>query len=361
MADIDPKADAFSAAMTRIIELQKQMTDRVLKMAAEVEKLTEIVPAAEAKAFLKARCNLPATEMSTYLGFAKALKGSEDVLQRTRASFPVVKALVAADVETRQEILERMEIGAQVDTKDVAAIRRRLADARLTPAEAMAAANRKAAAAAARRHAKAAISSFEEKMSSFSDDLRLHFRKGQDDRVVVQAGLRHQAGQLRNDFEFLFGTEQPALASLKPASSQYRIALAHKVLGDIASGHLSEIGPMQTNALQAVAGKSRVSFDGRLRKPLAALPGLAFRPRVLELCAGAGGLALGMERAGFEHVALIEMNRNAVATLRANRPNWNVVEADVRKVDFTRYRVEAFRARRSAPSAPRKVDTTRTT
>jgi DNA (cytosine-5)-methyltransferase 1 len=44
-----------------------------------------------------------------------------------------------------------------------------------------------------------------------------------------------------------------------------------------------------------------------------------------------------LERGGFEHVALIERNRNAKATLRADRPHWNVVEADVRKIDFTRY------------------------
>jgi DNA (cytosine-5)-methyltransferase 1 len=49
----------------------------------------------------------------------------------------VVKSLVAADAETRTEILERMELGAQIDTKDVAAIRRRLAAAKLTAAEAL--------------------------------------------------------------------------------------------------------------------------------------------------------------------------------------------------------------------------------
>ncbi|MDX0565846.1 hypothetical protein GOD83_17365 [Sinorhizobium medicae] len=77
-----------------------------------MEKLTDIVPASEAKAFLKTRCNVPATEVSTYLGFAKTLKGSEDVLRKTRATFPVVKALVSADVDTRWEIFERMEIEA---------------------------------------------------------------------------------------------------------------------------------------------------------------------------------------------------------------------------------------------------------
>ncbi|TWF49507.1 DNA-cytosine methyltransferase [Neorhizobium alkalisoli] len=49
-------------------------------------------------------------------------------------------------------------------------------------------------------------------------------------------------------------------------------------------------------------------------------------------------LALGLERAGFEHVALVEFNKNAVATLKANRPNWPVIAADLRKVDFKPYR-----------------------
>ncbi|MGO8260948.1 DNA cytosine methyltransferase [Rhizobium ruizarguesonis] len=307
-------------------------------MAAEVETLMDVVPAPEARAFLKARCNLPATELSTYVGFAKTLKGSEDVLRAARVSFPVVKALVSSDDDARREILERMEIGAQIDTKDVASIRRRLAAAKLTAAEASTAENRRIVAAAARKQAKEAISGYEAKISAFIEELKLHFRKGQANGVVVQTGLRHQAGRLLEEFESLFGGEQPPLASLRPASPQYRIAHAHKVLGDVATGRLLEIGPMQTSALQAFAGRARVSFDPRPRKPLADLASLSFRPRVLELCAGAGGLALGLERAGFEHVALIEFNKHAAATLRRNRPDWNVVEEDVRKVDFTPYR-----------------------
>lgn len=44
----------------------------------------------------------------------------------------------------------------------------------------------------------------------------------------------------------------------------------------------------------------------------------------LEICAGAGGQALGLEQAGFNHVAVIEIDDNCCATLRANRPNWKV-------------------------------------
>lgn len=60
----------------------------------------------------------------------------------------------------------------------------------------------------------------------------------------------------------------------------------------------------------------------------------AARPRSLELFAGAGGLALGLSRAGFETVALVENDRDCVATLRRNRPRWNVIAEDVAGVDF---------------------------
>jgi DNA (cytosine-5)-methyltransferase 1 len=50
---------------------------------------------------------------------------------------------------------------------------------------------------------------------------------------------------------------------------------------------------------------------------------------VLELCAGGGGQALGLERAGFEHAALIENDAYACKTLRLNRPDWDVIEHDL--------------------------------
>jgi DNA (cytosine-5)-methyltransferase 1 len=334
---MDDKAQALSTAKEAIIRLQEQMTDRILKIAVEVEKLLEIVPVAEAKAFLKARCNLPAVELSTYVGFAQRLKGTEDVLRKATVSFPVVKALVSSGVETRQEILDRMDIGAQIDTKDVAAIRKRLAAAKLTTWEATIEHNRKLVAAAARKQTKMAVSSFEKKMAVFVEETRIHFRKGQAE-AAIQAALRQEAGLLRGNLEALFGKDHPALRTLKPASAEFRIAHAHRVLDGLATGKVFEVGPMEISALRAFSGTSRVAFDPRPRQPLSKLPGLAWRPRVLELCAGAGGLALGLERAGFEHVALVEWDKHAAATLRANRPKWNVIEADVREVDFAHYR-----------------------
>lgn len=59
---------------------------------------------------------------------------------------------------------------------------------------------------------------------------------------------------------------------------------------------------------------------------------------LLELFAGAGGLALGMERAGFESVLLNEIDKHACNTLRHNRPDWNVVEGDISKINFSQFK-----------------------
>ena len=58
----------------------------------------------------------------------------------------------------------------------------------------------------------------------------------------------------------------------------------------------------------------------------------------VELCAGGGGLALGLEQAGFNSLALVDIDAHACATLRRNRPRWNVLQADMRCLDVSPWR-----------------------
>lgn len=58
----------------------------------------------------------------------------------------------------------------------------------------------------------------------------------------------------------------------------------------------------------------------------------------LELCAGAGGQAIGLERAGFEHAGVVEIDANACNTLRLNRPQWRVHEEDLNHFDARLYK-----------------------
>ncbi|MET0401923.1 MAG: DNA cytosine methyltransferase [Cystobacter sp.] len=58
----------------------------------------------------------------------------------------------------------------------------------------------------------------------------------------------------------------------------------------------------------------------------------------VEICAGAGGQAIGLEQAGFEHAAAVELDRDACATLRLNRPGWKVFEQDLRTFSESMFR-----------------------
>jgi DNA (cytosine-5)-methyltransferase 1 len=58
----------------------------------------------------------------------------------------------------------------------------------------------------------------------------------------------------------------------------------------------------------------------------------------IEFCAGAGGQALGLEQAGFQHAALIEIEADFANTLRLNRPMWDVHTADMNEFDGRPYR-----------------------
>lgn len=58
----------------------------------------------------------------------------------------------------------------------------------------------------------------------------------------------------------------------------------------------------------------------------------------VEICAGAGGQALGLAMAGFVHVALVEYETDYCNTLNQNRPEWNVICTDVREFDGKPYK-----------------------
>lgn len=79
-------------------------------------------------------------------------------------------------------------------------------------------------------------------------------------------------------------------------------------------------------------------FDGNKQETVSNFVVAENKYTVLELFAGAGGLAIGMEKAGIECIALNEIDKWACQTLRTNRPHWNVLEGDIRTFDFSEYK-----------------------
>ena len=58
----------------------------------------------------------------------------------------------------------------------------------------------------------------------------------------------------------------------------------------------------------------------------------------IEICAGAGGQAIGLEQAGFKHILLVELEKEYCESLTRNRPNWNVQCSDVHDFDGKPFR-----------------------
>lgn len=81
--------------------------------------------------------------------------------------------------------------------------------------------------------------------------------------------------------------------------------------------------------------EAQLLFNSDWEKELAIKPTRDYK--LVELFAGAGGLAIGMEKAGFETVLLNELDKHACQTLRNNRPQWNVIQGDISQIDFKPY------------------------
>ncbi len=73
----------------------------------------------------------------------------------------------------------------------------------------------------------------------------------------------------------------------------------------------------------------------KFEEPHRQIPHAAKSYNSVELFAGAGGLALGFEQAGFSPLLLNEIDAYACKTLKSNRPHWNVVHSDIREIDFS--------------------------
>jgi DNA (cytosine-5)-methyltransferase 1 len=81
--------------------------------------------------------------------------------------------------------------------------------------------------------------------------------------------------------------------------------------------------------------EAKLLFNSSWDEEFSSKPAKDFK--LVELFAGAGGLAIGMEKAGFQSILLNEIDRDACDTLRNNRSCWNVIEGDIANVDFSGY------------------------
>ena len=105
---------------------------------------------------------------------------------------------------------------------------------------------------------------------------------------------------------------------------------------DLATGRIVPLMP--TDKVMSVRERHLLVPSGRIGVDISA-GGAVGSLRSLEICAGAGGQALGLEQAGFAHEGVVELDAVACETLRLNRgAEWKIIEGDLADVDGRAFR-----------------------
>ncbi len=97
---------------------------------------------------------------------------------------------------------------------------------------------------------------------------------------------------------------------------------------------LAKMGKDETVSMESIE-KICIALDcniGDVMEIVNESPKVNHTPTTIELFAGAGGLALGIEKAGFDTISLVEIDKYAADTLKCNRPDWNVICDDIANI-----------------------------
>ncbi|TPJ54733.1 DNA (cytosine-5-)-methyltransferase [Mesorhizobium sp. B2-6-4] len=363
----DTQSDRLHAIKERVRARQKAMTKAFLDIASELDAARNELPESKLKAFLVSECGLHRSDLRTYLKFSETLGTHRETIMKGAVSFATVKALVAAPTAVRDEVVERIALGSFVHSNDVAAIRRRHVNDAKDPGVEQELRRRKALRSAAEMKAQSEVESFGGQFLPFAQALVDFYNGGYDDTtreslVAKRSSLMQEAGDCLARFELLFDT-----AAL-PAPWEYNyqgnsdeavwLARAHDSLKSLALGEFQSVDPDSGNPYDTshdfldravvesviwLFNDSGISKEQLKHRKLSAAVAQTvidppYRLNSIEICAGAGGQALGLHAAGFDAVCIYEQNKNAVATLKANRTLGPVRQGDIAKVDFTSYR-----------------------
>lgn len=287
-----------------------------------------------------------------------------DVIVDAKLPFPVIKSLVSASDQVRQAALHQIQSGTFTDTHSVATIKRDFADKARDPeverVRRRETTLRKAAEAKARQMLDAFGADFEPFAQMLVD---FYCADGIDEATfrATRSSLMEQAPRWRRRFEEIFDV------NALPPYWEYnfgqhpreivRLAKSYDALTRICEGEFQVIEPETGNPFDTshdyldyqlvesiiwLADDSALPSEQLPRQPAVSTVVKQIAPTrrltSVEICAGAGGQALGLHAAGFDAWALYEQNPNAIATLQANYPLGSTHCEDVRRVDFSKFK-----------------------
>ncbi len=326
------------------------------------------------RAFAHVEAGIPRDEIKTYLRLASIEANERTVLKKQGSGFAVLKAILS-DTGLRQDVVGRMNASIPMDIAAVRRIRHQRKLAAETPLVALIRREPDRNRLAGRKELAAALKVFEADAAAFvyrladlagaveiSDEdyqARCHELSPVALELLRRVDCLIQTEDMPQDWTMLWsGSHQTdhiaeALLALQSIASE-----EYFIRDEIDGGYLetdnANVDQRLVRAIAWLAGVRLADIDHlRMLKPASrrrvpAQPGTPklIKPpkglRSIEICAGAGGQALGLHAAGFHARAIFEWEEDAAATLRqhfqyeVNR----VFSKDIRKVDFSLYKGE---------------------
>lgn len=370
----------FEAAYGReLVKLKKSVATWRARQAREAFRigdlwkgLEETLPRASIAAFLANECQVPRQDVAKYAKLVSVLGEQREILIDSGVAVTVMLELAHQNEIVRREAFSMIRSGRSLQPKELRALKRDIELAESvrneSPDQSRERAFKNSAAKKARRAASMWLQDLEGVVNELLELANIEPHEDSSETTVARVEqLCEKARDLSHrmpdhlDAKLLAVPETPrvvterggwprVLSALErvggrdlfvepdwdwPNSAPLRID--QLLVWDLAwaFGHDRDSDPR--------ASRRRLRLGGRL--PLDTVgdhdlvaPELERTVSVLEICAGAGGQALGLHGAGFAHAGLVEVDKDAAATLRLNKPRWNVVQADLRELDLADYK-----------------------
>lgn len=355
---------AITTQMLLIADLLESAKDD-LKRESQKKVVSSV---SRMRGFAHVEAGIPRDEINTYLKLARIKPTERALLAGQGAGFNVLKA-IAVDTGLRQDVLDRMQARIRMDAVAVRSVQRQRKLAAETPIARLLRSEPGRNRLTSRPETKAALSALENEAGAFVHklaDLAGAVEISDEEYQARCYALSLTAKQLLNRINLLIDADElPSewVELYHVNDDAYGVAKGLIALSSIADGEFFIRycdGYLETDDINVdqrlvggiadlagvhpglTAGEKHPSARRRL-PTLSTLPKLAAPPQPLisiELCAGAGGQALGLHSAGFHARAIFEREEDAAATLQANfyHATKRVFTEDITNVDFTLYK-----------------------
>ncbi|MEX2696870.1 DNA cytosine methyltransferase [Rhizobium mongolense] len=282
-------------------------------------------------------CGIADDDIPAYKQFKETIKACREQLIESKINFELAKALVQASDTTRQHVLRRLEAGSRISASDVARIDKREHHFGLSDDDF----DKAAVGGFLRKHLQKQAQSREEQFQEKVTDLfqrMMRHRFGKKERLADRNAIIVLAKELLSEFKEVFGSDYPErkywlLAGLKDPEKQYLAELQYSLM-QLAGGCFYASFPMLSTRYHQWSAIGTI-FKMTNDKAKSDTTRRRYAPRqtmmlsAIDLCAGVGGQALGLEAAGFSLKALIDNDRDAIKVLNRNRPDWNSVQLNL--------------------------------